>query len=106
MTNGFSFIGLIKSNDEGPFSGNEPLISWVHKTYEIGIIQRTSYIECLLPFSSSLKIKEALINHDGEIKERVCILLWQYIVTLEHGTHLHMHFSTWVVSLSLSSTNS
>ena len=102
----FSFIGLTKLNDEGPFSGNEPLLSQVRKTYEVGLIRRTSYIERLLPFSISLKIKEVLINHDGEIKERVCILLWQYIVTLEHGTHLHMHFSTWVICLSLSLASS
>ena len=24
------------------------------------------------------------------------LYLWQYIVTLEHGTYLHMHFNTWV----------
>ena len=65
-----------------------------------------SYIKRLLPFYSSLKIKELLVNHDGEIKERVCILLWQYIVTLEHGTHLHMHFSTWVIPLSSIPANS
>ena len=68
MTNEFSFIGLVKSNDKGPFSGKEPLLSQVHKTYDIGLVRRMSYIECLLPFSSSLKIKEARINHDGEIK--------------------------------------
>ena len=106
MTNDFAFIGLIKSNDEGPFFGNEPLLSQVHKTYGIGIIQRMIYIERLLMFYNSLKSKEALINHDGEIKERVCILLWQYIVTLEHGTHLHMHFITWVICLSSSPANS
>ena len=65
-----------------------------------------NYIECLLPFSSSLKSKEVLINHDGEIKEIVCILLWQYIVTLEHGTHFHMHFNTWVIRLYSSPVNS
>ena len=32
-------------------------------------------------------------------------MLWQYIVTLEHGTHLHMHFSTWVFCLSSIPTN-
>ena len=68
MMNEFTFVGLIKSNDEGPSFGNEPIPSQVHKTYEIGLIQRESYIERLLPFSSSLKRKEALINHDGEIK--------------------------------------
>ena len=51
-----------------------------------------------------VKKKEALILRDGEIKERVCILLWKYIVTLEHGTHLQMHFSTWVIFLSSSPT--
>ena len=65
-----------------------------------------SYNEHLLPSLNSSKQKEALILHDGEIKERVCILLWQYIVTLEHGTHLHMHFSTWVICLSSSLANS
>ena len=54
-----------------------------------------SYTEHLLPFSSLLK--RTLLNHRAEIKERVCILLWKYIVTLEHGTHLHMHFSTWII---------
>ena len=98
--------GLVKPNTERPSFENEPLLSQVHETYEIGLILRMRYIEHLLPFSNSLKIKEALINHDEEIKERVCILLWQYIVTLEHGTHLFMHFSTWVVRLSSSPTNS
>ena len=106
MTNEFAFIRLIKSNDEGPFFGNEPILSQVCKTYEIGLVHRTSYIDHLLPFSSSLKSKETLINHDGEIKERVCILLWQYIVTLAHGTRLHMHFNTWVIYLSLSPADS
>ena len=30
----FAFIGLIKLNTEGPFFGNEPLLSQVHETYE------------------------------------------------------------------------
>ena len=106
MTGEFAFIRIIKSNDEGPFFGNKPLLCQVHKTYEIGLIQRTSYIEHFLPFSSSLEIKEVRINHDGEIKERFCILLWQCIVTLEHGTHLHMHFNNWVIYLSSSLSNS
>ena len=66
----FYFIGIIKLNIERPFFGNEPLLSQVRKTYEIGLVWMTSYIEHLLPFSISLKSKEALINHDGEIKGR------------------------------------
>ena len=38
----FYFIGLIKLNIERPFFGNEPLVSQVHKTYEFGLVRRTS----------------------------------------------------------------
>ena len=66
-----------------------------------------SYKKSLLFYLNLQTRKQVLILCDGKINGRVCIsLLRQYIVTLGHGTHLHMHFSTWVVSLSLSPTNS
>ena len=37
-TNEFAFIGLVKLNDEGPSFENEPILSQVRKTYEIGLI--------------------------------------------------------------------
>ena len=32
-------------------------------------------------------------------------MLWPYIVTFEHGSHLHMNFSTWVLCLCSSPAN-
>ena len=75
----FSFIGLIKLNIERPFFGNKPLLSQVRKTYEFGLVWRTSYIKRLLPSFSSLKSKEALINHDGEIKGKGNVFSFVFI---------------------------
>ena len=37
----------------------------------------------------------------GKLRKDFVFFLWYYIVTLEHGTHFHMHFSTVVFHLSL-----
>ena len=41
----------------------------------------------------------------GKLRKEFVFLLWQYIVTLEHGTHFSYAFITWVIHLSTSPTN-
>ena len=65
-----TFNGLVKLNTERPSFWSEPLVSQVHEIYENGLIPWIRYNECLLPSLNSLKRKETLINHDGEIKTR------------------------------------
>ena len=67
------------------------------------------YIEHLLPFSISLKIKEVLIHHDGEIKGMGDIFSFVLMEAYSHPWKWHLyvfHTNSWVISLSLIHTNS
>ena len=66
----FSFIGLVKLNIERPVFGNEPLLYQVCKTYEFGLVFRRATTSVCYPLWTCKNEKEALINHDGEIKGR------------------------------------
>ena len=61
-----------------------------------------SYNECLLPSLNSKKWKEALIDHDGELREGNHFAnKWQFVVTFEYGTCLHIISVNWVFIWSL-----
>ena len=48
---------------------------------------------------NSYKKKEALINHDGELWEGNHFAnKWQFVITFEHGTCLHIISVNWVCS--------
>ena len=62
-----------------------------------------SYIDCFLPSLNSLKNKEALLNHDGEIKGKGNIFAIMAVVSHLWTWHLStFHSIKWVFSLSLS----
>ena len=85
-------------------SGNEPLLSQVCEIYGNELIFGLTKTSVCYPLWTHKNKKEALIDHDGEIKgrESFCKIEWQLFVTFEHGTCLHIiHSIGYLVDLQV-----
>ena len=97
----FTFIGLIKLNIERPSFGNEPLLSQVHKTYEFGLVFGRTAMSVCYPLWTCKTKKRHSSTMMGKLREGDHFAnKWQFVITFEHGTCLHIILVNWVFNWS------
>ena len=95
----FSFIGLVKLNTKRTSFRNEPLLSQVRKTYEFGLVFRQATTSVCYPLWTCKTKKRHSSIMMGKLREGNNFAnKWQFVVTFEHGTCLHIILVDWVFS--------
>ena len=94
-----TFIGLVKLNIERPSFGNEPLLSQVRKTYEFGLVFGRAITSVCYPLWTRKNEKRHSSTVMGKLWEGNHFEnKWQFVITFEHGTCLHIISVNWVFS--------
>ena len=94
-----TFIGLVQLNIDRPSFGNEPLLSQVHKTYEFGLVFGRAITSVCYPLWTHEYEKRHSSTMMGKLWEGNHFAnKWQFVVTFEHGTCLHIISVNWVFS--------